>query len=579
MIAIQVIKRILPILKPFRVSLSIVFLIIAFITLLDLSYNYVLGKIIDSFTLLNSTILFWMIILIFSLILQTILERIQSIYQIRNFDYDLNHHITNISLLKTFNLSLGQIKREHSGFKQSVLTKGKNAMNNLLQMFIYELLPLFSRITLSFIGIIIIDNSFATVLIIFAIFYISLNTYMNSRMPTDIKRLTDKSIIIDKNLSDILRNLFFVKFSNQEKRSINQLKIMQDDHIKDGKKVWTKYNIQTFFTSDMLTICLFGIVVYMLYSKIINNSMSVGSFIPITTWMFTFMYSLTRLRSIQRRSAESIIDAQKMFEMLDQKTDLEEVEHPQSIKVFENKIIFEQVRFDYRDGKKNALNSISFEIIKGEKVALVGRSGSGKTTIVSLLLRLYDPSRGTLMIDGVELKSLVLEDWHSMVAYVPQDGDLLDITIKENILFGAKHEVAEQELEDVLDKAGIKEFIDSLPQGIDTIVGEKGIKLSGGQKQRVCIARALIKDAPILLLDEATSSLDSETETFVNKAIWDMLGDKTGVVIAHRLSTILDADKIIVMDHGKVVGVGTHKQLLKSTPYYKTLVDAQNVNL
>jgi ABC-type multidrug transport system fused ATPase/permease subunit len=545
----------------------------------DLSYNFVLGKIVDSFTSQYSGVLFWMIVLIASLIIQTVLERIQTIYEIRNFNFELNHHITNVSLLKTFDLSLGQIKKEHSGFKQSLLSKGKNGINNLLQMFIYDLLPLFVRITLAFIGIILIDNSFAVVLIIFAVVYISLNTYINSKMPISMKRLTEKSIGIDKNLSDILRNLFFVKFSNQEKRSIDQLKAMQDDHIQDGRKVWTKYNIQTFFASDALAVLLAVVMIYMLYMKITTNALSIGSFLPITAWMFTFMYSLMRLRRLQRRSSESIVDIQKMFEMLDQKSDLEECENPRSIKTLESKILFEEVEFDYQEGKKGALKNINIEIKKGEKVALVGRSGSGKTTIVSLLLRLYDPLKGTIMIDGVDLKALELSDWHNMIAYVPQDGDLLDISIRENILFGAKHEVTEAEVEDVLEKAGIKEFIRALPHGIDSTVGEKGVKLSGGQKQRVCIARALIKDAPILLLDEATSSLDSETESVVNKAIWDMLGDKTGVVIAHRLSTILDADKIIVMDHGEIIGIGTHKQLLKSTPYYKKLVDAQNVNL
>lgn len=577
--AYKVIKRILPVLKPFRFSLIVVFIIISSVTALDISYNFVMGKIVDSFAYQDSTLLFWMIFLIASLIIQTILERIQTIYEIRNFNFELNHHITNTSLMKTFNLSLGQIKREHSGFKQSLLNKGKNAMNNLIQMFIYDLVPLFVRMTLAFVGIILIDNSFATVLIIFAVVYISLNAYINAKMPAPMKRLTEKSVTIDKNLSDILRNLFFVKFSNQESRSINQLKTMQDDHIQDGRKVWTKYNIQTFFTSDMLSIILVTVMIYMLYNKIISGVLTVGSFIPITAWMFNFMYSLMRLRRLQRRSVESIVDIEKMFEMLDQKTDIEILPDARPINVFEDKIKFENLGFDYAEGKKSALKEINFEIKKGEKVALVGRSGSGKTTIISLLLRLYDPTRGAILVDGVDLKALELSDWHNMIAYVPQDGDLLDISIRENILFGAKHTVTEAEIEAVLQKAGIKEFIHSLPQGIDSTVGEKGVKLSGGQKQRVCIARALVKDAPILLLDEATSSLDSETESVVNKAIWDMLGDKTGVVIAHRLSTVIDADKIIVMDHGEIVGVGTHKELLKSSQYYKKLVDAQNVNL
>jgi len=575
----KVIKRILPIFRPFRTSLIIVFVIISIVTATDLLYNFVLGKIVDSFTLQNSAVLFWMTFLVFSYLFQSVLERIQTIYEIRSFNFELNHHVTNVSLQKTFNLSLGQIKKEHSGFKQSLLNKGKNAISNVLQMFIYDLLPLLVRITLSFIGIILIDSSFAPVLIIFAVLYISLNLYINSLMPEHMKRLTEKYVTIEKNLSDTLRNLFFVKFSNQQARSLSQLKVMQDDHVRDGRDVWTSYNIKTFFASDLLSIVLFAVVIYMLYTKIIIGTLTVGSFIPITAWMFTFIYSLMRFRRIQRRSAEAIIDIERMFEMLDQKSDLKISDNPRPISVFEDTISFEQVAFDYQEGKKGALVNTNFEIKKGEKIALVGRSGSGKTTIISLLLRLYDPTRGSILIDGVDLRELVLEDWHNMIAYVPQDGDLLDISIKENILFGAKHLVDQDEVESVLEKAGIKEFVGALPHGIDSTVGEKGVKLSGGQKQRVCIARALIKNAPILLLDEATSSLDSETESMVNKAIWDMLDGKTGVVIAHRLSTILDADKIIVMDGGEIVGMGTHKQLLKSTPYYKKLVDAQNVNL
>lgn len=576
---IKVIKKILPIFKPFRVSLFVVFLIISVTTATQLLYNFILGKVVDSFTIDNSVVLFWMSILLASYVVEVILERIQTVYEIRSFNFELNHHVTNTSLLKTFNLSLGQIKKEHSGFKQSLLNKGKSAISNLLQMFIYDLLPLFVRMILAFIGIILIDNSFALPLFIFAILYISANAYVNSKMPSHMKRLTEKYVGIDKNVSDTLRNLFFVKFSNQESRSMSQLQEMQHDHISDGRKVWTKYNIQTFFASDVLSVALFAVIVYMLYVKIMNDTLSVGSFIPITAWVFTFIYSLMRLRRLQRRTVESVVDIEKMFEMLEQKSDIPIHSDARPVKVFENKIIFEQVNFDYEDGKRGALIDTNLEIKKGEKVALVGRSGSGKTTIISLLLRLYDPTSGSVLVDGVDLKSLDLSDWHNLIAYVPQDGDLLDISIRENILFGAKHDVTEKEIEDVLEKAGIKEFIHNLPNGIDTVVGERGVKLSGGQKQRVCIARALIKNAPILLLDEATSSLDSETESVVNKAIWEMLGNKTGVVIAHRLSTILDADKIVVMDHGKIMGIGAHKELLKKIPYYKKLVDAQNVNL
>lgn len=577
---LKILKKILSFFKPFYKALTISLILVAIITAAELSSGFFMGKVVDAFIGNENRIIFmWMSVFFFVYVFQTILQRIQVIYEINNFDFELGHHVSNVSLAKTFQLSLGQIKREHSGFKQSVLNKGKNSISNLIYMCVYELLPLLVQMILAFIGIALLDVSFLPILAIFAIVYTLVNFYVNQKMYVPMKRLTDQGVGIEKTLSDVLRNLFFVKFSNQQDKSIQQIKDLQNHHIQDGKKVWKKYNIDAFFMSDLLSMVLLGVMVFLLYTKISNGQMTVGSFIPIISWTFAFMYSLARFRRMQRRVVLSLVDVEKMFEMLEQKTDLETCENPRPIKVFEDKISFEHVQFDYQEGKKGALHNINLEIQKGEKVALVGRSGSGKTTIVSLLLRLYDPKSGTILIDGVDLKSLVLEDWHNMIAYVPQDGDLLDISIKENILFGAKHRVTSAEVESVLEKAGIKEFIHNLPHGVDTIVGEKGVKLSGGQKQRVCIARALIKDAPILLLDEATSSLDSETESFVNKAIWDMLGNKTGVVIAHRLSTIIDADKIVVMDGGEIVAIGNHSELLKSSPYYKKLVDAQNVNL
>lgn len=577
---INLLKKIFPFFKPFYRPMSISLLLVIFITSIELSNQFIVGKVVDGFISNNQKILFiWMITFVSLYVIQVVLQRLQTVYEIKNFDFELGHHVSNISLNKTFELSLGQIKKEHSGFKQSILSKGKNSISNLVYMSIYEILPLLVQMILAFIGIVVLQISLAPVLVMYAIIYLASNSYINKKMYAPMKKLTEQYSAIDKTFSDVLRNLFFVKFSNQSSKTASHIKKMQNKHINEGRKVWLRYNLQTFFTSDLLSVLLLGFLITHLYLKIVNGGITVGSFIPIISWAFAFIYSLMRLRRIQRRFALSMVDIEKMFEMLEQKSDIEIDPNARSIKQFEDKILFEQIAFDYKEGKKGALHNLNFEIKKGEKVALVGRSGSGKTTIISLILRLYDPNSGSILVDGVDLKSLVLEDWHNLIAYVQQDGDLLDISIKENILFGTKGRVSKTEIESVLEKAGIKEFIHNLPHGIDTLVGERGVKLSGGQKQRVCIARALIKDAPILLLDEATSSLDSETESIVNKAIWDMLGDKTGVVIAHRLSTILDADKIIVMDHGQIVGMGTHEQLIKTTPYYKKLVDAQNINL
>ncbi len=512
------------------------------------------------------------------LVMPLMLKRLINIYDIKHVDFDMFNHIQGTTLFKSLGLSLGQLRREHSGFKQDVLKSGENSLDYLYFIIQEEILPAISSFIVALVGLYFVGIEFFLTAILFSIIYYTHGTYVNAGIKKPLRVQIEKRGERNKVYVDILRSLFFIKFSNQRETATKHLNVVQDDFRNHGVDIWTDYH-KKMLISDFLLISYYVIFVYFVYMGLQKGDISAGLLIPTFAWMVMFANAVSRVRNMQRRIAIAISDLEKMFEMLEQKTDLEICENPRSINVFENEISFESVGFDYKDGKKDALISINFNIKKGEKVALVGRSGSGKTTIISLLLRLYDPAQGSILIDGVDLKALELGDWHNMIAYVPQDSDLLDISIKDNIIFGARHKVTDAEIESVLEKAGIKEFIHNLPQGIDTLVGERGVKLSGGQKQRVCIARALIKDAPILLLDEATSSLDSETESVVNKAIWDMLGDKTGVVIAHRLSTILDADKIIVMDHGEIVGIGTHKQLLKSTPYYKKLVDAQNVNL
>ena len=226
------------------------------------------------------------------------------------------------------------------------------------------------------------------------------------------------------------------------------------------------------------------------------------------------------------------------------------------------------------DKKNNILNNINFELIPGSTTALVGPSGSGKASILNLIPRFYDPQNGNILIDGMNIKDVTIYSLRKSIALVSQDPILFDLSIGENIAYGKKLASIE-EIIGAAKSASAHDFISKLPNGYDTLVGEKGYSLSGGQKQRLSIARAFLKDAPILLLDEATSSLDSESEYAVQSAINILMKDRTTLVIAHRLSTIENANKIIVLNNGNIEETGTHNQLIENDGLYKKLYERQ----
>ena len=316
-----------------------------------------------------------------------------------------------------------------------------------------------------------------------------------------------------------------------------------------------------------------ALIIYVATMPGMQSDVSVGTFI---SFMFAMMLLLPAVRNLTNVNAylqRGIAAADSIFSLLDQRQ--EQDKGSKQLDKVQGNIRYKNIRFAYDRSKGDVLKDIDLQIEAGQTVAFVGRSGSGKSTLVSLLPRFYEIDHGSIEIDGHDIRDLKLDSLRSHIALVSQEVVLFNDTIRRNIAYGTLSERSNEEVIKAARAAHVLEYVDKLPDGFDTVVGEGGALLSGGQRQRLAIARALLKDAPILILDEATSALDNESERAIQSALVELMQNRTTLVIAHRLSTIEGADKIVVMDHGCIVETGTHAELLAQGGYYAELYRLQ----
>jgi ATP-binding cassette subfamily B protein len=318
-----------------------------------------------------------------------------------------------------------------------------------------------------------------------------------------------------------------------------------------------------------------GVTIVLIFASqgVLEQELSLGDLIMIQALLLQLFLPLGSLGIIYRQIKHNFIDMSNMFDLLERSPKVEDIDNAKDLNIIKSEVQFNNVSFAY-EGKEEVLKGISFSIKPGQKVAIVGKSGSGKSTIAKLLFRFYDVSSGEILIDQQNIKLLSQRSVQSAIGVVPQDTVMFNESIYYNIAYGRPN-ASFDEIRRAAKLSYIDSFIDQLPQGYDTIVGERGLKLSGGEKQRLAIARVLLKNPPVLIFDEATSSLDSYSEKMVQKALASLSSEHTTLVIAHRLSTIVDADLIIVLGNGTINESGTHDELLYANGEYAKLWQMQ----
>lgn len=587
-------KRIISFFRPFWKYFIITALLIALVQVLATFTPYLFGKGVDAVISGNAKKTYFFLVISFCIAIfqQQIIWYIKEYIDIKKLDINIDIALSNISLKKMFQFSIGQHINEHSGVRQTIVNKGQNSLLTLVNSFIYDLLQTGILIIITLFFLFLFDWKVGATALSFMLIHILIAFRRNKKYYPKVDEVRKKNQGQSRLQSELFRNSTLVIAEGQEDRTVLDFDNAYNNVANFTISTWLTYIKEYYGSKFILIIGQYTTLALGVYFILIGQH-PVGMFVAFFAWTGTIFNNINQIMNTQRRLMFQIVEIKKYFDLLDIEPDINPNINGRRINNLKGSIEFKNVSFAYPYRKssaeadeenveekeqEHAISNISFKIPAGAKVGFVGISGSGKSTMVNLMRRYYDATGGEILIDDVPLKELDLNWLRSRIGNVEQKIDLFDRSIKENILFGlpAEEEVSEDRLNKAIKDASLDSFISKLKDhGIDTMIGEMGIKVSGGERQRIGIARALIKDPKILIFDEATSALDSINEKLIHDAINKSAEGRTTIIIAHRLSTVMDADIIFVVADGKIVGEGTHAELEKKNKEYQKLIKNQ----
>lgn len=484
---------------------------------------------------------------------------------IRKVSIEAFRHLHNLSLRFHLERQTGGVTRD--------VERGSQGISVVINYLLFRIAP--TLIEILMVGAILLvqfDWIFALITVAVLVFYIITTVAITEWRTKYRRKMNELESVSTTRAVDSLINYETVKYFGNEKfetdRYNTSMEHWQEAAVKSQNSLSLLNIAQAFIIATGVTLIL-----WRASSGVVSGALSLGDLVMINAFLIQIFMPLNFLGVMYREIKQSITDIERMFKLLTQNIEVRDKPDAAVLEVKGGAVKFEHVSFAY-DPERPILHEVSFDIPAGRNVAVVGASGSGKSTLVRLLFRFYDVTGGRISIDGQDIRDVTQESLRAAIGIVPQDTVLFNDTLYYNIAYG-KPNATREEVTEAARSAHILHFIESLPKGWDTIVGERGLKLSGGEKQRVAIARTLLKNPAILLLDEATSALDSHTEKIIQAELREVMKHRTSLTIAHRLSTIIDADEILVMETGRIIERGRHEVLLAKGGHYARMWEMQ----